>query len=60
MGTILSYSGDRRRRVRSGLPKHGTCEIIIFSGVRIDRSRPERPQPAQPVAAPQPKPGRGG
>lgn len=58
MGTILSYSADRRRRVRSGLPRQGSCEIIIFSGVRIDRSRPDRPLPPQPSLA-QPKPGRG-
>ncbi|HEV7283265.1 MULTISPECIES: hypothetical protein [Kaistia] len=60
MGTILSYSVDRRRRARANLPKQGQCEIIIFSGVRIDRSRPERPPPPQPALAPQPKPGRGG
>lgn len=60
MGTILSYSVDRRRRARSSLPRQGQCEIIIFSGVRIDRSRPERPPPPQPALAPQPKPGRGG
>lgn len=60
MGTILSYSGDRRRRARPSLPQSGQCEIIIFSGVRIDRSRPERPLPPQPALAPQPKPGRGG
>lgn len=59
MGIILSYSADRRRRVRSSLPRQGICEIIIFSGVRIDRSRPERPLPPQPVAAQHPKPGRG-
>jgi len=59
MGTILNYSGDRPRRARSGPPRQGPCEIIIFSGVRIDRSRPERPPPPRPSATSQPKPGRG-
>jgi hypothetical protein len=59
MGTILSYSGDRRRRVRSTLPRQGTCEIIIFTGVRIERSRPDRPALPQLPLAQQPKPGRG-
>jgi len=63
MGTILTYSADRRcRRGRVGLPKEGTCQIIIFTGVRIDRSRPVPPAPTLPPAptvAQAPKPGRG-
>jgi hypothetical protein len=56
MGTILSYSGDRRRRARPSLPPQGTCEIIIFSGVRIERPRPDRPPLPQLPLAQQPKP----
>ncbi|BCP52784.1 hypothetical protein K32_14010 [Kaistia sp. 32K] len=60
MGTILTYTAARRRRARSELPKEGTCQIIIFSGVRIDRSRPERPvPPPSTTAAQRPTPGRG-
>jgi hypothetical protein len=59
MGTILTYTTDRRRRARSGLPREGVCQIIIFSGVRIDRSRPERPPPPPATVSLQPKPGRG-
>lgn len=58
MGTILTYSADRRRRAASELPREGTCQIIIFTGVRIERVRPERTLPP-PATAARPKPGRG-
>lgn len=60
MGTILTYAADRRgRRGRAALPREGSCQILIFTGVRIDRARPERPVPPAPTVAQAPKPGRG-
>jgi hypothetical protein len=60
MGTILTYAADRRgRRGPVPLPRDGSCEIIIFTGVRIDRALPERPAAPIPPVAQAPKPGRG-
>ncbi|WP_029075596.1 hypothetical protein [Kaistia adipata] len=63
MGTILTYAADRRgRRGRAALPREGSCQILIFTGVRIDRTRPDRPDrplPPAPTVAQAPKPGRG-
>jgi hypothetical protein len=59
MGTILTYAAERRgRREPAALPREGTCQIIIFTGVRIDRARPDRPMPPAPDIAQRPKPGR--
>jgi hypothetical protein len=38
MGTILSYrQTDTRRPRQPQLDARGTCEIVIFPGVRIER-----------------------
>lgn len=59
MASILPFSKERRRRVRPARRGELRGEIVIFSGVRIERSVVERIEPPIPQKAAQPKPGRG-
>lgn len=56
MATILPFPTERRRRVRSPSRSERRGEIVIFSGIRIDRGPIDRQDP--PLKAQQPKPGR--
>ena len=49
MGALLAFSSDQRRRPRPPRRGEPRGEIVIFSGIRIERI-PE-PQPA-PMSAP--------
>ena len=37
MGTVLPFRADSRDRLADDAPQAGTCEIVIFPGVRIER-----------------------
>ena len=57
MAVILAFSAARRRRTRPARPSEARGEIVIFCGVRIDRSA-ERTPPPPPPKLQQPQPGR--
>ena len=53
MGSILPFAAKQPRPPRSYDRPSAPCEIVIFSGVRIDRPRPEpATKPAPAIAAP--------
>jgi hypothetical protein len=58
MAIILPFSTERRRRARAMRRGEIRGEVVIFSGVRIDRTAGERAAPKAPVPTHQPKPGR--
>ena len=37
MGTVLPFRADSRDRLADDARRSGTCEIVIFPGVRIER-----------------------
>jgi len=46
MASILPFTTDRRRRVRHPLPQDAARgQIVIFSGVRIERVPDPQPTP---------------
>jgi hypothetical protein len=49
MGHILPYIATRRRRIRPPQKGEPRGEIVIFSGVRIERERPEPPVLPRPA-----------
>lgn len=59
MAVILTFSAERRRRSRPTRRGEARGEIVIFCGVRIDRSAERTPSPPVPPKLQQPQPGRG-
>lgn len=54
MSNILTFALGRRRRARAPRARGGPCEIVIFPGVRIERTpqASDKRAGAEPVAKP--------